>query len=264
MSALMANSVYLSKIDLSNILKTYKVNDLDTNYAAFMDELSPKLTAEREKVVKQLFDLVQAHSKQNKDVILYQDLISLCNFKHHPAVQSGQFSPNFAREIVKTAFDSIQNEKDEITYDKFKYYFRGIGSGYPYNTDAFIRFIQSCWGSMFEQVNDGNFSVDEQNKYIEQIEAMLAEKTRQKVKGSESENNTLLRAFKHFDIANNNFLNYAQFVQTLESFGVMAPAKDLAILFHKWCVEEVDHVDEKKVIKKLKYRGFVENLFKKY
>merc|ERR1719361_1842751 len=64
MSTLMQNAVYLSKIDLSNILKTYKVNDLDTNYAKFMDDLSPPLTQEREKVVKQLFDLVNAHSKQ--------------------------------------------------------------------------------------------------------------------------------------------------------------------------------------------------------
>jgi len=261
MSTLMQNSVYLSKIDLSNILKTYKVNDLDTNYAKFMDDLSPVLTEEREKVVKQLFDLVHTHSKQKEDIILYQDLMSLCNFKHHPAVQSGQFSPNCAKDIIKTAFDSMQNEKDEVTYDNFKYFFRGIGSGYPYNTEAFIRFIQSCWGSMFEKVNDGNFSIEEQNKYIEQIEAMLAEKTRQKVKGSESENNTLLRQFKHFDIADNNWLNYVEFVRTLESFGVMAPAKDLTVLFNKWCVEELD---DKQMMKKLKYRGFVEKLFQKY
>merc|ERR1719410_2579067 len=256
MSALMQNSVHLSQIDLSNVLKTYKANDLDTDYAKFLDDLSPALTADREKVVKQLFDLVQKHSqpKDGKDVILYQDLMSLCNFKHHPAVQSGQFSPNYARQIIETAFDSIQNDKNEISYDVLKYYFRGIGSGYPYNTKAFIRFIQSCWGSMFEKVNDGNFNVDEQNKYIEQIEAMLAEKTRQKVKGSESENNTLLRQFKHFDIANKNFLNFEQFVQTLESFGVMAPAKDLATLFGKWCVEEKD--ENNKVIKKLRYREF--------
>merc|ERR1711874_218256 len=90
---------------------------------------------------------------------------------------------------------------------------------------------------------------------IEQIEAMLAEKTRQKVKGSESENNTWVRQCKHFDIANKNFLNFEQFVQTLESFGAMAPAKDLATLFGKWCVEE-------KSIKKLKYREFV-NEFQK-
>lgn len=269
MSALMQNALHLSKIDLSNVLKTYKANDLETDYAKFMDDLSPELTAEREKVVKQLFDLVRAQSKQkqagdDEDIILYQDLMRLCNFEHHPAVQSGQFSPNQARKIIGTAFDSMQNDKDEVDYANFKFYFRGIGSGYPYNTQAFIRFIQSCWGSLFEQVNDGNFSVDEQNEYIEQIEAMLAEKTRQKVKGAESENNTLLRQFKHFDIADNNYLNYKEFVRTLESFGVMAPAKDLTILFEKWCVEEPRSKDDEQMIKKLKYRGFVEKLFKKY
>merc|ERR1712083_894122 len=112
------------------------------------------------------------------------------------------------------SFDSVQNEKDEITFTKFKHYFRGIGSGYPYNTNALIRFIQSCWRSVFEKVNNGNFTVEAANKYVEQIEAMLAEKTRQKVKGSESENSTLLRQCKHFDIANKNFLNFEQFVQT--------------------------------------------------
>lgn len=257
MSVLMQSSVYLSKIDLSNILKAYKVNDLDTNYGKFLNDLSPKLGAEREKAVKQLFDLIRAQKEQNDNFIFYHDLMSLCDFKQHPSVQSGQFSANYAREIMESAFDSIQDEEDKVSYDDFLAYFCGISSAYPYNTDAFIRFIQSCWHSLFKIVNDGNLSVDEENKYIEQIEAMLAEKTRQKVKGSESENNTLLRQCKHFDIANKNFLNFEQFVQTLESFGVMAPAKDLATLFGKWCVEE-------KSIKKLKYREFVNELFKKY
>jgi len=209
----------------------------------------------------QLFDLVSAQSKENgNDAISYQDLISVCSFDHHPAVQSGQFSPNQAKKIIASAFDSIGN--DQISFEKFKFYFRGIGSGYPYNTQAFVRFIQSCWGSLFEQVGDCNVNADEQNKYVEQIEAMLAEKTRQKVKGAESEGNTLLRQFKHFDIANNNWINYKQFVQVLESFGVMAPADDMTILFGKWSVEEAD--GQKQMVKKLKYRSFIQQLFKKY
>eukprot|EP00483_Globobulimina_turgida_P000271 UN00271 len=235
MSALMKNAIYLSKIDASNIIRTYKVNELQVNYFKFMDELSPLLTNEREQAVKQLFDLIKENTKQSENIILYPDLMSLCNFNKHPAVLSGQFSANYAREMIKSAFDSIQNDKDEITYTKFKFFFRGIGSGYPYNTDAFIRFIQSCWCTMFKNVNDGNFSVEEAKKFVEQIEAMLAEKTRQKVKGSENESNTLLRQFKHFDTRSANYVNFHQFVRTLESFGVMAPEKELTMMFDKWC-----------------------------
>merc|ERR1719486_1373329 len=143
MSVIMQNSVYLSKIDLSNILKAYKVNDLDIDYGKFLNALSPKLSAEREKVIKQLFDLIRAQKKQNDDFIFYQDLMALCDFKQHPSVQSGQFSANYSREIVESAFYSIQDKDDRVKYDDFVRYFGGISSAYPYNTDAFVRFVQS-------------------------------------------------------------------------------------------------------------------------
>eukprot|EP00483_Globobulimina_turgida_P008547 UN08564 len=119
--ALMKNTIYLSKIDASNIIRKYKVNELEVNYFKFMDELSPPLTNEREQAVKQLFDLIQENTKQNGNIILYHDLMSLCNFNVHPAVVSAQFSANphlvksaqlsgqFFQEMIKSAFDSIQN-----------------------------------------------------------------------------------------------------------------------------------------------------------
>eukprot|EP01083_Nonionella_stella_P093303 261446_1 len=262
MSSLMKNALYLSKIDLSNIIRYFKSNELNVNYGKFMNELSPPLAAQREDIVKQLFDLIKESTQQTENIILYRDLISLCRFKNHPSVQSGQFSANYARDIIKTAFDSIQNDQDQITYTKFKYYFRGISSGYPYNTNAFIRFVQSCWCDMFENVNNGNFSVQEAEKYVEQIEAMLAEKTRQKVRGSENESKTLLRQFKHFDCASKGYMNYAQFVRALEGFGVMAPEKELTMMFGKWSDDEVDERGDS--LKKLYYREFVQQLFKKY
>lgn len=93
---------------------------------------------------------------------------------------------------------------------------------------------------------------------------MLAEKTRQKVRGSESESNTLLRQFKHFDTVDKSYLNYSQFSRTLESFGVMAPEKELTMMFDKWCVEEKDENNAGPGIKKLYYRKFVKELFKNH
>lgn len=252
-------NLYLSKIDSSNIIRYFKINDLEINYKKFMKELCPKLTAEREKMVQQLFELIHKNTnKQNENnIICYNDLMNLCDFKNHPSVQSGQFSAKTARELIKTAFDGIQNEKDEITLTKFIDFFCGISCGYPYNNAALFRFIQNCWHSIFENVNDGNFTLEEAKKYVEQIEAMLAEKTRQKVKGSESENNTLLRQFKYFDREALSYCNYSQFVRTLESFGVMAPEKEMTMLFEKWCKVDGDK-------KKLYYRPFITQLFKKY
>lgn len=42
-SALMKNGIHLSKNDLSQICRFYKVNDLEINYAKFMEEVSPPL-----------------------------------------------------------------------------------------------------------------------------------------------------------------------------------------------------------------------------
>lgn len=86
---------------------------------------------------------------------------------------------------------------------------------------------------------------------------MIAEKTRQKIKGMESENTTLLRQFKFFDTESLEYLNYAQFVRTLESFGVLAPEKEMTMLFDKWCQVDGDK-------KRLFYRPFIKKLFEKY
>eukprot|EP00484_Ammonia_sp_Unknown_P005917 CAMPEP_0197072076 /NCGR_PEP_ID=MMETSP1384-20130603/209914_1 /TAXON_ID=29189 /ORGANISM="Ammonia sp." /LENGTH=333 /DNA_ID=CAMNT_0042510889 /DNA_START=66 /DNA_END=1067 /DNA_ORIENTATION=- len=277
-AALMKCHLYLSKIDASSITRAYKVDDLTVNYQQFMDHLSPKLSAEREKIVHHFFELIQQHTNQKANTIKYSDLLSLCDFKSHPAVQSGQFSANTAREVIKAALDGIQNENDEITYPKFQHlvikaaldgiqnendeitypkfqhFFRGIASAYPYNTQALVNFIQSCWHSVYKHDNHGNISVEEANKYVEQIEAMLAEKTRQKLKGSESEVTCLTKQFKFYDGQKLGYLNYATFTQTLESFGVMAPEKELMLFFDKWCTVDGD-------TKKFFYRPFVTKLF---
>jgi len=253
-AALMKCHLYLSKIDASSITRAYKVDDLTVNYLQFMDHLSPKLSAEREKIVHHFFELIQQHTNQKANTIKYSDLLSLCDFKSHPAVQSGQFSANTAREVIKAALDGIQNENDEITYPKFQHFFRGIASAYPYNTQALVNFIQSCWHSVYKHDNHGNISVEEANKYVEQIEAMLAEKTRQKLKGSESEVTCLTKQFKFYDGQKLGYLNYATFTQTLESFGVMAPEKELMLFFDKWCTVDGD-------TKKFFYRPFVTKLF---
>ena len=152
LNVLMKNSMFLSKIEASNILKALKVNELEINYAKFMEQLCPKLSSEREEKVQQLFDLIREHTKQTENIIFYRDLMSFCDFKNHPSVQSGQFSANFARNLIQSAFDGIQNNKDEITATRFIEFFKGISCGYPYNTKALYRFIQDCWHKMFKNV----------------------------------------------------------------------------------------------------------------
>jgi len=258
-SMLMKGNIFVSKIDSSNIFKAFKVTDLVISYADFMEQLSPPLTAEREKAAEQLFNLIAAN-KGTEDMILHDDLLSLCDFAKHPEVQSGQFSKKHATDIVTTAFDSIADEDGEISLDDFLYYFRGVSSGYPYSTEALVCFMQSIWGSVYKDANSGTLSVKEANKYMEQIEAMLAEKTRQKIKGSDNEETTLLKAFKHFDSKALEHVTYAEFVRTLESFGVLAPQKELTMLFDKWCARPFLNG----VPKKLCYRPFIHQLFCTY
>ena len=153
--------LFLSQIDESNIVKAYRTSPtgLVVNYAKFLDDVSPPLVEQREKAVEQLFTLIQHKQKTSGKMILYTDLMALCDVKNHPDVKTGQFSTNYIQEAIETAFDSVQNENDEITMEKFKSAFRGIGSGYPYNHNAFTRFILSCWSAVFENVCLHSFSM---------------------------------------------------------------------------------------------------------
>jgi len=253
--------LFMSQIDESSVIKAYRttITGLVVDYAKFMNDLSAPLTAEREQAVEQLFKLIQATTKTAGDVIMYTDLMALCDVKNHPDVKSGHYSINFIQQSVETAFDSVQNENDEITVDAFKVAFRGIGSGYPYNEEAFMRFIQSCWSAVFVNVQSGNMSKKEEDKYVGQIESMLAEKTKQKCKGSENEDRALLRQFKHFSsYPSSETCGYEEFKKTLESYGCLAPEKELTMCFNKHCSTDA------KGNKKLFYRQFIEELFQKY
>lgn len=254
--------LFLSKIDESNIVKAYRTSPtgLVVDYATFLNDISPPLVEQRENAVVQLFTLIQSKQKTPGKVILYTDLMALCNVKNHPEVQSGQFSTNYVQEAIVTAFDSVQNENDEITLDSFKSAFRGIGSGYPYNHNAFTRFIQSCWSAVFENVKMDSVSKKEEDKYVGQIESMLAEKTRQKCKGSMNEDRALLKQFKHFSsYPESETCSYVEFKQTLESYGCLAPEKELTICYDAHC-----STDEKTGNKKLFYRTFIQQLFEKH
>jgi len=258
-SMLMKGNLFVSQIDSSNIFKAFKVNDLEISYSDFMQQLSPPLTKEREEAAEQLFALIAA-DKGTGDIIRVDDLLALCEFGAHPEVVSGQISQNRAKELVTTAFDSIGDEDGEISLGEFLYYFRGIASGYPYSAAAMVQFIESVWSSLYREAKAGSLSAKEAQKCIEQIEAMLAEKTRQKIKGSANEESTLLKAFKHFDSKALEWVSYAEFVRTLESFGVLAPEKELTMLFEKWCQRPFLN----DAPKKLCYRPFVRQLFKTY
>jgi len=261
MTAMNKCKLFLSKIDESSVIKEYRTSQtgLVVNYAKFLNDLSAPLTAEREGAVEQLFKLIQQKQKATGNVILYTDLMALCDAKNHPDVKSGHYSLNFIQQSIETAFDSAQNENDQITMERFKTAFRGIGSGYPYNDDAFIRFIQSCWSAVFVNVDSGNMSKKEEDQYVGQIEAMLAEKTKQKCKGSENEERCLLRQFKHFSsYPSSETCSYAEFKKTLESYGCLAPEKELTMCYEKHCSMD----DEGN--KKLFYRPFIQELFKKY
>merc|ERR1719187_3192437 len=70
MMAMHKCNIFVSKLDASNILKSFAANDVEMNYGDFMEQLSPPLTAEREKVVQQLFLLIQEDS-DSEDAIMY-------------------------------------------------------------------------------------------------------------------------------------------------------------------------------------------------
>eukprot|EP00485_Elphidium_margaritaceum_P014416 CAMPEP_0202726022 /NCGR_PEP_ID=MMETSP1385-20130828/184401_1 /ASSEMBLY_ACC=CAM_ASM_000861 /TAXON_ID=933848 /ORGANISM="Elphidium margaritaceum" /LENGTH=381 /DNA_ID=CAMNT_0049392235 /DNA_START=106 /DNA_END=1252 /DNA_ORIENTATION=+ len=252
--------------DEASVIKAYKVDDLNVNYMKFMDDLSPPLSEKRENAVKELFSLIQKRSNQeNADVILYTDLKAFFDPAQHPDVKMGRLVKNAAQQQMEAAFAGIQNAKDEISLDKFKQYFRGVSSGYPFRLEPFVQFVRGCWCSLFVNLNDDSTENEKnsQQQFVLQIEAMLAEKTRQKIKGTENECNTLLRQFKHYDLEKLGFVTYDQFVHVLESFGVLAPEKELRAFFAKWSKPQ----QQQKASGQdnlLWYRPFIQSLFETY
>jgi len=263
---LMKAHIHLSTYDEASVIKAYKVDDLNVNYMKFMDDLSPPLSEEREKAVNELFSLIQKRSNQeNADVILYTDLKAFFDPAQHPDVKMGRLVKNAAQQQMEAAFAGIQNAKDEISLDKFKQYFRGVSSGYPFRLEPFVQFVRGCWCSLFVNLNDDSTENEKnsQQQFVLQIEAMLAEKTRQKIKGTENECNTLLRQFKHYDLEKLGFVTYDQFVHVLESFGVLAPEKELRAFFAKWSKPQ----QQQKASGQdnlLWYRPFIQSLFETY
>lgn len=243
----MKAGIHLSKYDASNILKSYQSDALTVNYIQFLDKLCVKLDNERLQVTKDLFQAIQKNglnqysNNSNKkhaenEMIFYCDLIEMFDVECHPSVKCGRKSTEYINEEIRSALDSIGDENGHISYLRFCEYFRDICTAYPFNVPAYVHFIHCCWNKVFDNqslknhltnqnVNGSGLKQHEIQAYIEQIEAVLAEKVRQKVRGNENESRTLLRCFKHFDLKNKNVVDYKHFIRTLESFGVIMPAQ---------------------------------------
>jgi calcyphosin len=83
----------------------------------------------------------------------------------------------------------------------------------------------------------------------------LKNKLAQKASGVQNEETVLLRAFKYFDLNNNNTVEPEEFAKAIEKIGIMIPTRqDLDALFSLYDRDNSGFID---------YKEFTSNLFNK-
>lgn len=149
------------------------------------------------------------------------------NSSNHPDVAAGSKT---VQEIEAKFLDTFgafaRGNTVLISEDEFMQHIREISASFPHDDNAFVRMMECVWG-----VSEAKDSPDEE---ISVIEYQLRDKLRLRMRGNETEEQVMLRAFKFIDVDDNGFLGQNEFKQALERLGLIATDDQIVKLFIKY------------------------------
>ena len=165
-------------------------------------------------------------SNQRKSVpleVIYRNY----NSANHPDVAAGAKS---VQEIEAKFLDTfgafVRGNTVLVSEEEFMQHIREISASFPHDDNAFVRMMECVWG-----VAEAKDSQDEE---LSVLEYQLRDKLRIRMKGAETEEQVMLRAFKFIDVDDNGFLGMNEFKQAFERLGLIATDDQIAKMFRKY------------------------------
>lgn len=190
------------------------------SFGEFFEQVCPPLNSRR-------LQAVQAIYNQLGPRVTVDTVVQSYNGARHPSVVTGGRPLAEVTHQFMEAFNAYDlGPNAPVSEQQFIQAYRTISAGYPDDDDAFIRMLEQVWGF----VEGGKGSEDDLTLFA----LMLRDKLRLRMKGAETEQQVLLRAFKFVDLDDNGHLSFEEFRGVLERLGVQMPAERTEDLFQRF------------------------------
>jgi len=251
----------LAKVGLflkrQHLTRLYRHFDTQQNervyYPELLDALRGPLSPRRQNLIHQVFDSLDTANHGAVDVEL---IIRSYDASKHPQVLSGEKKVEQVAREFRLAFDGAGGlNNGAVTREEFVKFYAGISASIPYDDDYFATLIARCWGvkehvpaSLAATLLRGSSSsaaaaAASPTPLLSRVRHIFREKVRQKTVNTKSEVENLRLVFKHYDLANSGAVNYSQFKQALQRFGIYLDEATLSALFDEFDTERNGRID---------------------
>jgi len=237
-STLGEHGIFLSQSQMWQITRYFGDGEDNLNWRDIMDHIVGKIhSAKKNKFFKQLFDYIK---QQDSDTITIPQILDKFDATRHPKVMVGFLTPDKA-------------------YQEFVYAFNGLPQ--TLNFEIFTRTFQEMAIYFFDEeylevffsaiLNIPHSTPQEEISYkLADTKRVVKEKLRNRQKGNESFEQTLVRLFKFFDINGDEHINLDEFKTTFSRMGLFLSEESVQALFR---VLDGDHDNN------VNYKEFTKN-----
>ena len=237
--------MFLTTQELTVWFKHFDLNeDKRIHYKEFIEALRREFNEKRIAAVKYAFQMLDTYMGGN---ISLNELFSRYNASAHPRVKLREKKV----ETIQQEFEEglkYRAEGDNVTENAFLEYYADVSACLPAKKDEyFIDTVLETWG-----LNDEAFVSPQR---IQELEAILYEKVRQRTHGADDEGKTATKVFRHFDKDESGYVTYDEFCQVLEAYGWVFKDNEILALFNKIDRDGSGNLDYEELAKMLALMG---------
>jgi Ca2+-binding EF-hand superfamily protein len=209
--------VGLTEEEVSVLFGVYDVDKSGTiEFGEFLKGLRSKLSPQRRALVEQAFLAMDSNGSGEID---YEDLKDKYDTRHHPKVQSGEWTAKQAIDEFIGIFEGDKGNNDKVvTKEEFLDYHTGLSANID-TDDEFGIMMSNNWG--IEYIPQKN---------IEALFEIIRNKAEQK-SGNKKPKRVAEDIFRFFDKNGSKEIDMDEFREAMSSFGAGLNEKELKTLF---------------------------------
>eukprot|EP00744_Colponema_vietnamica_P004564 GILI01006788.1.p1 GENE.GILI01006788.1~~GILI01006788.1.p1 ORF type:complete len:326 (-),score=66.45 GILI01006788.1:108-1085(-) len=244
--------LFLAGPETQKIIRRFDMNGHERiSFDDFYKELRGSLSERRHALIDNVF---RALDRDNRGSIEKEDIFAVlhANISAHPEVESGIKS---ADQVLKefTLALSETGSHGPISHEEFAYYFHNISVCTSHDDNYFARICERVWGvretpleaSLASTSSSLSTALSGTGKWVERMERKIRDKVRLKVRGPETLDAPILRAFKFFDLMGSGRANIDMFNKVMDRLGTQFSEEELRNLFAYYDVEGTGELEYK-------------------
>ncbi|CAG9326537.1 unnamed protein product [Blepharisma stoltei] len=221
--------LFMSSQEQAELFRYYDKNqDGNISVREFLNSLQETISDRRLSAVKHTWQILD---QRKRGFIEVEELKRLYNENRHPRVITREKTKELVREEFENALRKY-SEGRVMTEDGFLAYYANLSATLPLEQDHFFEaLLTNTW-----DLNSRRNPVPDAR--LNEIEDLIYEKIRQRIRGDEDEGRAMQKTFRHFDKDNSGTITFEEFTKCLQHWGCAFDNQEARALFDKYDVDK--------------------------